>query len=254
VRRGTRVFKDNQVCNINLDANKYFNVGETIGYFIVEKTLKYKTTLLTNNGINTNIDYKWEPLVIEPEDNIKYSIFKKLESAPDIKLGRCKDKEDINHNIAYQERIDSGLFSLTKTNTHTKQLYRSSYNRYNECTIYWVEPNTINPKYKVFLNLNKKYFDINQPNKYMPIMYDVGNYQNIWAVVCDTKQEAVNTKTYLSSKLYRFYIENNKSGSFNRIHKLPILNKSHPWSDQDIYKHFKLTNEEIKLIEYATNK
>jgi hypothetical protein len=53
----------------------------------------------------------------------------------------------------------------------------------------------------------------------------------------------------MSSKLYHYYIENHKSGSFNRINRLPILDYSKPWTDETIYKHFDITEEEQHDIE-----
>jgi len=56
----------------------------------------------------------------------------------------------------------------------------------------------------------------------------------------------------INSKLYKFYIEINKWSGFHHIkvlQTLPKIDLSRDFDDNDIYKYFKLTKEEIKIIE-----
>lgn len=53
-----------------------------------------------------------------------------------------------------------------------------------------------------------------------------------------------------SSNLFKWYINNEKSGGFNTgIFKLPKIDFNKNWSNKELYEYFNLTQEEIELIE-----
>ena len=57
----------------------------------------------------------------------------------------------------------------------------------------------------------------------------------------------------LNSKLYKFYIETNKWSGFHNKEVLQdlhnVVDKIKNINDENIYKYFKITKEEIKIIE-----
>ena len=72
------------------------------------------------------------------------------------------------------------------------------------------------------------------------------------AGVFETAQEAENYAKYLTTKFVRFLVLQRKSTQDVRPDKfrfVPALDMTRSWSDQDLYKHFKLTKDEIDYIE-----
>lgn len=67
-----------------------------------------------------------------------------------------------------------------------------------------------------------------------------------------TKTEAKNYAKYLTTKFVRFLVLQRKSTQDVRPDKfrfVPLMDMKRPWSDEDLYQHFKLTTDEIKYIE-----
>jgi len=81
----------------------------------------------------------------------------------------------------------------------------------------------------------------------------IGVGGDCFACLVKNENEAKKIIELLNSKLYKFYVETNKwSGFHNKevLQNLPnIVNKIDNISDENIYKYFTITNEEIKIIE-----
>jgi hypothetical protein len=91
---------------------------------------------------------------------------------------------------------------------------------------------------------------------YLRPFYDngiIGVGGHCFACVVDTEIYGNKILNLLNSKLYKFYIEVNKwSGFHNKevLQDLPnIINQIENINDNNIYKYFNITEEEIKLIE-----
>lgn len=72
------------------------------------------------------------------------------------------------------------------------------------------------------------------------------------AGVFGTREEAENYARYLTTKFARFLVLQRKSTQDVRPDKfrfVPALDMKRAWTDQDLYKHFKLTKDEIEYIE-----
>lgn len=72
------------------------------------------------------------------------------------------------------------------------------------------------------------------------------------AGVFESREATENYAIYLTTKFARFLILQRKSSQdiySDRFRFLPALNWDRAWSDQDLYKHFKLTKDEIEYIE-----
>lgn len=73
------------------------------------------------------------------------------------------------------------------------------------------------------------------------------------AGVFDSKSEAENYAYYLTTKFVRFLVLQRKSTQDVRPDKfrfVPMLDMTKRWTDADLYKHFKLTKDEIDYIEF----
>jgi len=72
------------------------------------------------------------------------------------------------------------------------------------------------------------------------------------AGIFDTKEEAENYADYIRTRLVRFLIRQRKISQHNRPDTfafVPDLSMSRKWTDVDLYKKFKITNEEQGYIE-----
>ena len=68
----------------------------------------------------------------------------------------------------------------------------------------------------------------------------------------DSKEEAINCMNYLKCKFTRFLILQSMTSqhlSPERFRFVPLQDFSKPWTDEELYKKYKLTDEEIQFIE-----
>ncbi len=64
------------------------------------------------------------------------------------------------------------------------------------------------------------------------------------------QQTALNIKSLFNTRFYKFIGMLYKSGRNQPLQNLfPIVDFTKVWSDQELYAHFKLTQEEIEYIE-----
>ena len=75
--------------------------------------------------------------------------------------------------------------------------------------------------------------------------YFVGN-------VFNTQEEASNCMRYLKTKFVRFLLQQSLTGqhlSADKFHFVPLQDFSKPWTDEELYKKYNLTDDEIQFIE-----
>ena len=80
----------------------------------------------------------------------------------------------------------------------------------------------------------------------------VGSTYSVVNLIVDNEQEAYNLKTYLESTLVQFIIQHTKSNGANSkvlFSGIPMIGLEKTWTDNDLYVHFGLTQEEIDYIE-----
>ena len=67
-----------------------------------------------------------------------------------------------------------------------------------------------------------------------------------------TKEEANNVISYISTRFFRFmvfFLKNTQSAAQKVYSLVPMQDFSKPWTDEELYKKYKLTKEEINFIE-----
>ena len=67
-----------------------------------------------------------------------------------------------------------------------------------------------------------------------------------------TKKRAENIITYIQTRFFRFCImqrKNTQDAMRNAYSFVPIQDFDEPWTDEKLYKKYKLTHEEIEFIE-----
>lgn len=70
--------------------------------------------------------------------------------------------------------------------------------------------------------------------------------------ICDSESEANNTITYIKTKFFRFLVllQKNTQDAPKRVYEfVPVQDFSKPWTDEELYAKYGLTQEEIDFIE-----
>ena len=87
---------------------------------------------------------------------------------------------------------------------------------------------------------------------YKPVYIDDAGYTNMCITLfVDSKEGGVVAESVLSSKLYRWFHSQFKHGGFNNIRTIvgfPAVDLTRTWTDEELYAHFGLTEEEIAYI------
>ena len=250
ITRATNFLYPNQKVYLNLDASEYFpNVGESICSYIVQNTPTYSDTPILFEGQehNLKLDTICE-LLVEPKIT---SLNKKITEkyTKEYRIGPNRHY-DLPIKYSLQHYIDEGILSLEKTEHFDTFVYSTT-----RITAYANSSSINTDKWRVMINMSGYYFSENEPDRYMPVLKDVGTIGRTFSILCDSEQEAIYTKSFLSSKLYRWFVAENKQGGFNVVSvHLPILDQTRYWSDEDLYEHFGLTDEERRYVEQNYNK
>jgi hypothetical protein len=224
---------------INLNANNYFsNIGEDICYYIISKnTTKKDICVIDKNQKTYNINKSENVIYFSSNDKLIKSIIKKVETSNHCRIEYFSDYANADGHATTKRFIASGLIKNYKDSEYKYEFVHSSNQIY-----YTNIPSKQKNKLKVVINFSSSY-------KNMFITSGVIGKQ-VEGIIVNNIDEANNIIDNLKKKLFLFYIQNEKSGGFNTgIYKLPKIDFSKLWSDQDLYKHFKLTQEEIDYIE-----
>ena len=86
----------------------------------------------------------------------------------------------------------------------------------------------------------------------MVVTSDLQTTHGFIHIQADSMSEAENLRTLLTSKLYMFMVLTRNSIrniKVSTIKDLPLLDLTRSWTNEELYAHFNLTEEEIKLIE-----
>ena len=154
-------------------------------------------------------------------------------------------------------------FSMKEDEEHTVKYYTSKF--LNGTDVGWVKRSDILKNvdtvdlHKIFLNAtgdNEKFGRViakprySEPNSiasgtYILIGYDSKKHNF-------TKEECFNIMSYIRTKLFRFLVDAKKTSQHcaRGVYQfVPLQDWSKPWTDEELYKKYKLTQEEIDYIE-----
>ncbi len=232
----------------NLTKKDIFNVGEKVVYFTSINSVLSESTIILPNNVSKKVNNLVERQPIEVNDNLKLSIFNKIESFG-VKNDYVYDFNPNSNKTTPKRLIAQGLVSETKDdeifkyNVHhsaSKILYSrvliSEYSKNNETTY---------GKLKVILNYSGGFAG----NRYMFLSTDMVGKQ-MFGILVENENFGNNLINLYSSKLFSWYINTEKNGGFNTgIFKLPNMDITKSWTDNEIYSFFNLTQDEINYIE-----
>jgi len=198
-------------------ANEYFNVGEDIGYWIVDNN--------TNNPIEVS------------DGNPCTPIYKKM----------LRDGEKWHYRDFQQPTsdIDKEKFPSEPMGEFNVPIYWTAkqirYARKKDIKYFG---------WKVIVNNSGHYYSDDNPSKYSLVDDKMAVGLGAWGIKVPSRQAGENALTWIQSKLYRVVVTKMKTGGFNNpFVELENLGHDYKWTDNDLYDYFGLTEEEINYIE-----
>jgi site-specific DNA-methyltransferase (adenine-specific) len=236
-QHGTRFFNayfqryKTLVLNVN-ECARHFNVGSTFSYYVLEKTesSQFITKVITDQD-QYNIDLRTINFLPKTMSQLAISINKKVLDIP--------TKYGIVGNNLPETRLEQ---SQTKTKSFSVPAYHTS----SKGGTYWYfkKPISTASKAKVIISIS---------GNYVPV-YDQGGMSftgMCLAYYLKDGESMDSIRSYLESKLVKFILNENKYTGWVSpvISDLPDVSKTKVWTDQDLYKHFGLTQEEINYVE-----
>jgi len=231
---------NNDISYISMDANRFFDVGENICYFVLKKSFNEINTSVVQDDITYKVNLNDTiELVLTKEDKLWKSINSKIINSP---LPKIDWREDVHDH--QKKLIDEGIISKEKTKDHVYPIYYTASQKQYANHLFGDKD-----KLRVMVNLSGHWYSKKTPWKYIRVTRAMSG-QGTLHINCDNKFEAKSIKSFLSSKLYNFWVNKTKTSGFNTgLGNLPMLETDKIWSDNEIYNKFNLTQDEIDYIE-----
>ena len=221
-----KLFKDNSLIWVDTEVGKYFTVGSSFTAWCVQKNKNTQTAV--SDGLEVDIT----KLQYLPRNFAKtFPIHDKVINSTHPKLDILCDTSchsDYKHNNFADIQDATYKYVTFHTNAQTKFCKKQSKD-FLKSKIIW----TTSGYFKPFFSAG-----------------NLGTSEVCQYILADSA-EAQNILSYLDSKLYKFIINTGKwSGFLNGkvLASLPKLTNK-IWTDQELYKHFSLTQEEIDYVE-----
>lgn len=243
INRAIKVLHHNQLQYINLDTTtEYFpKISENICHFGVFN--KPSLTPLKITEGNKTVETTFIDFFNSKQNPIVQKVYNKYPKKSPLKIGPLRHY-DFGMGCSLKELTQSGDLTKEPTPTHTIPVSTSI-----KTTMFAKSENIDTESWRLVINMAGYYFSDKHPDKYMKVVKGEGTTSGLFSLLFSTEEEALNAFSLMRSKLYR-YVVNQKSSGFNLpVVHLALLDCSKPWSDQEVYQHFDLTQEEVDLIE-----
>lgn len=244
-----RLIVENNLIYLNVnDVEKHFKDVSTgdCGFYVCEnEDPSGKTEIVTSNGL-VEVDLRsFNRLPKKLTPKVTSIIEKTLFSDSHESFDFVKDSGKYRDSEVPTTRNDDEYVVDEKDENHQYPIVNSvyvddsTYEKWSSVENYWQN----DPKVL-----------ISQSSTYNPF-YDSGEYgftQNVTALIFDDKKKAKSSASVLSNKLYRYLVEIQKMGpaiSPQSLQNLPKVDLDKDWTDEELYDHFNLSDDEIKEIE-----
>lgn len=188
------------------------------------------------------------PLLIRYNQSI--SIMKKVLKFKEVSLGKY-----VSTSKPFGMRSNFSDFTSIQTEMHSVKLYRFGENGYVAKKIIVKNENLIE-RYKVLVSKASPGGDeyphsiVSQPIVSEPNSVCTETYLVIKDV--DSRTEAENLVSYIKTRFFRFMmslVKNTQNISKASYTFVPLQDFSHPWTDEMLYRKYKLSSDEIAFIE-----
>jgi hypothetical protein len=220
------MFKDNSLIWVDTEVGKYFTVGSSFTTWCVQKNKNTQTAVI--DGLTVDIT----KLQYLPRNFAKtFPMHNKVINSAHSKLDILCDTSchsDYKHNNFSDTQDTTYKYVTFHTNAQTKFCKKQSKD-FLKSKIVW----TTSGYFKPFFSAG-----------------NLGTSEVCQYILADSA-EAQNILSYLDSKLYKFIVNTGKWSGFLNGKVLSSLPKlaSKIWTDQELYQHFGLTQEEIDYVE-----
>jgi hypothetical protein len=240
--RITDVFKQNQIIFVDTNVSNYFNnIGEKIGFHLIQKKIKTHNTIFKYNNEVKEIDYIGQKISFGENEEIKFKIFDKIEKSGHQRIREIFSKRD---GSDAKRSLREGKFKRVPEGEYNIPLL------YTLNQTYYVRNNGYDLGDKLFFNFSGYFFKENNMEKYMPIKTGYISGQATFSISTQTREQAEILRKNYSNKLFRYYVDNEKTGGFNTgVVNLPWIGYDNEYTNEEIYNMFNITEDEIKMIE-----
>lgn len=224
---------------INMDATSYFDVGEDICAAIFSrKKLSSMTTVIYGGGIveQQDLTKSFSP-TFGIEDTIKKDIVKKI-----LDFGKTLQfAEDINNSQAAWVK-DGRLSEIENSLYKYPVIYTPNTTHYSK--------NLFGDKdaLRLMVTIAGTYYSPESPNRNVFISR-AHSGQGMLHILINSEDEGQNIKSYMVSRLYRWYIETEKTSGYNTgLKNLPDLGRDKKMTDDEVFDALNLTAEERRYV------
>jgi len=229
-------FKCNEFVYLNMDCEKYFNVGSYFSYYLLriknrydEKAIVKTSTMVQTKRGSIEFDFSDLDFIPKPDSIETLSIVNKVFSKKDKISLRCSSLTRSDKPWVQKTKDDDHTYVIRHTNTEF--LYSS------------VKPDSYGVK-KVILNstgnFNPTYDDGER-----------GTSQITRWIQVESEEQGKLLIKYLNSKIIQFVLSSCRwSGAASKIvfEKIPQITFDRNWDDEELFKYFDITEVEKKFI------
>jgi hypothetical protein len=235
-----------QLVQVDITAEQHFNIGESPCSYIIHKVPKHSDTKFIFDDREEMIDYHGQKVPLCDLDHYKIAIFHKLQSQNLPKIGTLV-YNDTGVTDSIEDMLKTGTMSEEKVKKNDVRVFWTA----SQIDNYWMPKRSIKSGKKVIINRSGYYYQDANPNKY--IMLDLREQYGIGAgaygITVESEAQGLNLMSLLTNKLYRWYIDHEKTAGFNTgITKLPLLDISKTWTDTEVFDLFGINQDERDVI------
>jgi hypothetical protein len=227
------LFEENDLQWVTFDVSKYFGgVGSQFSAWMYQKRKNTGKTRIGNNII----DFSKSPYLPEGNNDI-VGIHKKVIfdwEGDRLHISRhgliCSSKLKNQPDLVSEEKTNIHQYEYHHTNTKNLWGSKKGNDFDNPKVIFTMSGNAIPV-------IDYGYKGSSATSRY---------------ILAESIEDAKSYHSMMNSKLYQWILSTGKWGGFVNdgvLRMLPKLDTSKIWTNEEIYKHFNLTDEEIQLIE-----
>ena len=261
--RGLDDFRDNMISDTRLkvihdypetdDCFPGLNIRGGVCYFLWDSLYHGDCTIINHikgKMIEMKRPLKEANIPLPIRYNQSISIMKKVLKFKEVSLGKY-----VSTSKPFGMRSNFSDFTSIQTEKHSVKLYRFGENGYVAKKII-VKNEKLIDRYKVLVSKASPGGDeyphsiVSQPIVSEPNSVCTETYLVIKDV--DSRIEAENLVSYIKTRFFRFMmslVKNTQNISKASYTFVPLQDFSHPWTDEMLYRKYKLSSDEIAFIE-----
>jgi site-specific DNA-methyltransferase (adenine-specific) len=228
-------FKQYDLQYVNLDVKKYFlTVGIDPSAFLLKKSSKYSVTKFVTPKGDVSIDVNTMSFITRDVNATALRIHEKV-------LSRHKNKR------LFKMRWTKTVTGITAQEDKDKEFKYPSIDHHSNKPVRWA--NSVDP------DASKRKILIPYVGSYQCIVDDTGMYgakESVSVLFLDQNDVGSYCRNFFNSKLVSYILNKNRWTQYTLaqiLNYIPVEDFTVEWSDEKIYQHFGLTQEEIDYVE-----